>query len=64
MPENGLGAFNALDYAELDLDEYRRSYPAETAGLTDQQIWDVVGTTEDDMSADEWRAAFKKESRD
>ena len=55
---NGLGPFSAQDYAELDLDEYRRKYPEETKRLKDEHIWHVVGTTEDDMSDDEWRAAF------
>ena len=58
MTENGLGPFNQQDYAELDLDEYRRKFPTETDPLSDEQIWDVVGATEDDMSDDEWRQAF------
>lgn len=54
----GLGPFNAKDYAELDLDEYRRRFPIETSNLSDAQIWQVVSLAEDDMEDDAWREAF------
>lgn len=61
--EHGLGPFDPLAYAELDLDEYRRRFPAETDPLSDEQIWDVVGLTEDDLTDDGWREAFAEAAR-
>ncbi len=52
--------FSQADYNELDLDEYRRRFPVETLNLSDEQIWNVVFSSEDDHDDAGWSAAFKE----
>lgn len=46
-------------YIELDCGEYRTRFPEETKNLTDEQLFDRVVATDDDMEDDEWRRLFK-----
>lgn len=46
------------NFADLDMGDYRTRFPNETQRLTDQQVWDAVASTDDDMSDDEWRKLF------
>lgn len=56
--QGGLGPYTPEGYIELEMGEYRLRSPAETMPLSDEQIWDVVSATEDDMSDDEWKQLF------
>ena len=55
--------YTAEDYADLNLNEYRERFPEETKPLSDQHIYDIVMSTDDDMEDDAWRALFKSEWR-
>lgn len=57
--EGGLGAYSPKMYADLDMNDYRIRFPAETATLTDEQLFHVVSNTDDDTNDDEWRGLFK-----
>lgn len=56
--QGGLGPYDPEIYLEMDLGEFRTRFPAETMPLSDEDIWNVVSFTEDDMSDDEWRQLF------
>lgn len=46
------------NFEALDMGEYRTRFPDETVKLTDQQVWDVVASSDDDHDDDEWRKLF------
>lgn len=48
-------------YRDLDCDDYRVRFPDETKSLTDEQLYDIVAATEDDMSDAEWRLLLTKQ---
>lgn len=51
-------------YVALDIGDYRAYYGDETKHLTDEQLFDLVMGTEDDLEADEWKALFKQSKID
>lgn len=46
------------DYIALDIEEYRRKYGDYTKGISDEQLFDIVMGTNDDLSDDEWIGLF------
>src|SRR5205814_10548903 len=50
--------YSAEAYRDNEIGEYRVRFPNETNPLTDQQLFDVVMGTDDDMSDDAWRSLF------
>jgi hypothetical protein len=56
--EGGLGKYSPEMFADLDMADYRKRFPNETAALSDERLFHAVSNTEDDMSDDEWRKVF------
>ena len=46
-------------YIANDIGTYRTDYPKATKVFSDQELFDIVMATEDDMEAKEWRELFK-----
>lgn len=53
-----MGKYTPEDYAAMDIDEYRRKFPTETARFSDEQLWNAVAATDDDMTDVEWKSYF------
>jgi hypothetical protein len=50
--------YSPEEYVDLDCGDYRNRFPTETKNLTDEQLFNVVAGTDDDMEDDEWRKLF------
>ena len=52
--------YSPENYSALDMDDYRRRFLEETINFSDQQLYNAVMSTEDDLSDDEWRTLFNE----
>ncbi len=50
--------YSAEAYVENDIGQYRKDYPGSTSCFTDQQLFDLVMATDDDMSEQDWANYF------
>jgi hypothetical protein len=50
--------YSAQSYIDLDIEQYRTRFPAETKPLTDKTLFDIVMLTDDNMDDKEWQSLF------
>lgn len=51
--------YSKEQYVTLDIGQYRKDYPAVTKAFDNEQLFNIVMSTDDDMDADGWVALFK-----
>lgn len=50
--------YSPENYAAMEIGEYRTKFPSETERFTDEQLYDAVAATDDDMHDVEWKTYF------
>src|SRR6266446_4932499 len=50
--------YSRQNYLDLDVGEYRKRFPKETKALSDEKLFNIVTSTDDDMGDDGWRSLF------
>ncbi len=54
--------YSKASYKALDIGQHRIDYPAETKAFTNEQLFNLVMSTDDDMSPEAWQAFFLSHS--
>lgn len=49
-------------YEENDIGDYRERFPKETENLSDEEVYDIVMNTDDDLDEEVWQSLFSDAS--
>lgn len=55
--------YSPENYEALDIGDYRRRFPDETEGFSDEQLFDIVMGVDDDLDDADWRVFFEESKK-